>query len=104
MLTTIQITAEAGKFQEMLVDMLVQIGDVVPRFQIYERLYRNHERLLVALSKVYFDILLFCTRTKDFFLNAKQSMSMLLLLGSGRGLLLHSSVEHSPQRSLEALP
>jgi hypothetical protein len=57
------------------VDMLAQIGDILPRFRIYERLYHNHERLLVALSKAYLDVIHFCTRTKDFFLNAKRSMS-----------------------------
>lgn len=55
--------------------MLAQIGDILPRFRVYERLYHNHERLLVALSRSYLDILRFCTRTKDFFLNAKHSMS-----------------------------
>jgi hypothetical protein len=55
--------------------MLARIGDVLPRFRIYERLYKDHERLLVALSHAYLDILRFCVRTKDFFLNAKRSMS-----------------------------
>jgi hypothetical protein len=55
--------------------MLARIGDVLPRFRIYERLYKDHERLLVALSHAYLDILRFCVRTKDFFLNTKRSMS-----------------------------
>jgi hypothetical protein len=55
--------------------MLAQIGDVLPRFRIYERLYHDHERLLVALSRAWLDIIHFCTRTKDFFLNANRSMS-----------------------------
>jgi len=71
----VQIAGEAGRFQEKLVDMLAQIGDVLPRFRIYENLYRDHERLLVALSRAYLDILQFCVHTKDFFLGAKRSMS-----------------------------
>ncbi len=67
------MAAEAAKFQESLVDMLAQIGDVLPRFRIYERLFKNHERLLVALSAAYLDVLQFCVDSKDFFLKARKS-------------------------------
>jgi hypothetical protein len=70
----------------MLVEMLAQIGDVIPLFRIYERLFGNHERLLIALSQVYFDVLGFCTRVKDFFLQAKQSMSASVLQSSSSQL------------------
>ena len=70
-----QIAAEAAKFQESLVDMLAQIGDVLPRFRIYERLFKNHERLLVALSAGYLDILRFCIASKDLFVKARKSKS-----------------------------
>ena len=69
------IAAEAAKFQESLVDMLAQIGDVLPRFRIYERLFKNHERLLVALSAGYLDILRFCIASKDLFVKARKSKS-----------------------------
>ncbi|KAF2825246.1 hypothetical protein CC86DRAFT_407469 [Ophiobolus disseminans] len=70
----LHIAGEAGKFQDRLVDMLAQIGDVLPRFRIYGSIYRDHERLLVALSKGYLDILKFCVHVKEFFLNAKRSI------------------------------
>ncbi|KAF2679822.1 hypothetical protein K458DRAFT_313422 [Lentithecium fluviatile CBS 122367] len=69
----IQIVSEAGKFQEKMVDMLAQIGDVLPRFGIFQRLFSNHERLLAALAEVYLDVLQFCVRAKDFFVHARKS-------------------------------
>ena len=55
--------------------MLAQIGDVLPRFRIYEKLFKNHERLLVALSASYLDILRFCIASKDLFVKARKSKS-----------------------------
>jgi hypothetical protein len=54
-----QIAGEAGKFEERIVDMLAKIGDVLPRFRRYEALFRNYERLLVALSSAFLDLLRF---------------------------------------------
>ncbi|KAF1998479.1 hypothetical protein P154DRAFT_439146 [Amniculicola lignicola CBS 123094] len=70
----LHIAQEAGKFQEKIVDMFARIGDVLPRFQIYEKLFRTHERLLAALSMAYLDILGFCISAKDFFLRAKDAL------------------------------
>ncbi|CAO2647534.1 Nn.00g084560.m01.CDS01 [Neocucurbitaria sp. VM-36] len=70
----LHIAGEAGKFQERLVGMLAQIGDALPRYRIYQVLFANHERLLLALSDAYLNILKFCVSTKDFFLQAKRSM------------------------------
>lgn len=72
-----QVAAEATKFQESLVDMLAQIGDVLPRFRIYEGLFKAHERLRRALLEAYLDVLQFCIATKDFFNRAKKSRSRL---------------------------
>lgn len=55
--------------------MLAQIGDVLPRFRIYETLFSNHERLLAALSDAFLDVLSFCITTKEFFTRAKKSKS-----------------------------
>jgi hypothetical protein len=57
------------------VDMLAQIGDILPRFRVYERLFKNHERLLVALSAIYLDVLRFCVASKDLFVKARRSRS-----------------------------
>ena len=54
--------------------MLAQIGDVVPRFKIYERLYPSHARLTQALSAAYFDVLEFCTAVKRVFKRAKRNV------------------------------
>jgi len=69
------MASAAGKFQEMLVEMLAQIGGVLPRFRLLQKLFSNHERLLAALAEVYLDVLLFCVRAKEFFLRAKKSFS-----------------------------
>jgi hypothetical protein len=70
-----QIAGEAGKFQERLTDMLAQIGDVLPRFHIYQIVFSNHEKLLLALSDAFLDVLNFCVITKDFFTTSRKSLS-----------------------------
>ena len=47
--------------------MFSRIGDVLPRFRIFERLFPNHERLIQALSVAYVDIIKFCSNAKDVF-------------------------------------
>jgi hypothetical protein len=70
-----QIAREAGKFQEKLVEMLASIGDALPRFQIYQIIFHNHERLLSALSDVYLDVIQFCVKAKEFFSSARGRLS-----------------------------
>jgi hypothetical protein len=53
--------------------MFSRIGDVLPRFRVYERLFPEHERLLAALTKSYLDIIIFCVDAKDIFGRAKRS-------------------------------
>ena len=71
--------------------MLAQIGDVLPRFRIYERLFKNHERLLVALSAVYLDVLRFCSASKDLFVKARKSKSRWSVKLLAEVLILSSS-------------
>ena len=47
--------------------MFARIGDVLPRFQVYEKLFRNHERLIHALCVAYVDIIVFCSDAKAVF-------------------------------------
>ena len=47
--------------------MFARIGDVLPQFQVYERLFPNHERLTHALSVAYVDIIIFCSDAKAVF-------------------------------------
>ncbi|KAF1829093.1 hypothetical protein BDW02DRAFT_602854 [Decorospora gaudefroyi] len=79
----LHIAGEAEKFQERLTDMLAQIGDVLPRFRIYQTMFRNHERLLVALSDAFLDVLRFCVLTKDFFTKSKRSLIPLSIVLKG---------------------
>ena len=55
--------------------MLSSIGDILPRFRIYERLFSNHELLIQALSKVYVDIISFCAEVKRVFRDGQRATS-----------------------------
>ena len=68
-----QLAREFGKFFDKLLDMLTQIGDVLPRFEIFERLFGRHELVVEALSDVYVDIVTFCADTKEVFRKGKRS-------------------------------
>ena len=54
--------------------MLNQIGDVVPRFQVYERLFGHHTLVVKALSDAYVDIIAFCADAKSVFRKGKQQI------------------------------
>ena len=47
--------------------MFSRIGDVLPRFKVFEQLFRNHERVVQALSIAYIDVIKFCSSAKDVF-------------------------------------
>ncbi|KAI8931644.1 hypothetical protein NX059_011294 [Plenodomus lindquistii] len=79
----LHIAREAGKFQDSIIDMLGQIGDAIPRFRIYETLFKNHDRLALVLSTAYLDIVLFCVTIKDFFSQARKSRIPLAIVLKG---------------------
>ncbi|EPS38865.1 hypothetical protein H072_7365 [Dactylellina haptotyla CBS 200.50] len=62
-----------GKYHEKLMDMFERIGDVLPRFSSYAKLFPNEAYLLHALSLVYIDILEFCTAAKQVFLKGRDA-------------------------------
>jgi hypothetical protein len=68
-----QLARGFGRYFEKLVDMFSRIGEVLPRFRVYERLFPEHERLLAALTKSYLDIIIFCLDAKEIFGRAKRS-------------------------------
>ena len=70
-----QIAHEFGKYFDKLVEMFARIGDVLPRFRTYERLFSNHESLIQALSMAYLDIITFCTNAKAVFRRGQRSSS-----------------------------
>lgn len=45
--------------------MFERIGDALPRFNVVERLFAEHDAVLAALSNAYVDILRFCIKAKD---------------------------------------
>ena len=61
-----------GKYFEKLVDMLARIGDILPRFRVYEALFSSHERLVQALSASYLGILKFSVDAKAVFRRGKK--------------------------------
>lgn len=69
----VQIAGEFGKYFEKLVDMFERIGDVLPRFRVYEKLFSSHERLVQALSVAYLDVLIFCSKCKAVFRHGQRS-------------------------------
>ncbi|KAH6629410.1 hypothetical protein C7974DRAFT_185964 [Boeremia exigua] len=79
----IHIAGEAAKFQEQLIEMLSEIGEELPRYCVLQKVYSNHEALLVAISSVYLEVLQFCVATKEFFLRARRSKLPLSIVLSG---------------------
>ncbi|KAF8534964.1 hypothetical protein BDD12DRAFT_894585 [Trichophaea hybrida] len=77
----LQIANELSIYFDMLVDMLVQIGDVLPRFRDYEELFPNHQRLLYYISNAYLDIIKFCTQAKSVFKKSNKAISARILFG-----------------------
>ena len=67
--------------------MFARIGDVLPRFRTYERLFSNHERLVEALSVAYLDIIMFCTNAKAVFRHGQRAPSRSSEAKEGSALL-----------------
>lgn len=61
--------------------MFSRIGDVLPRFQVFEKLFPNHERLVHALSVAYVDIIGFCSDAKAVFRRGQRSSLTSLKVG-----------------------
>ncbi|KAL8778333.1 MAG: hypothetical protein Q9213_007463 [Squamulea squamosa] len=74
----LHLAREFGEYFERIVEMFVRIGDLLPRFRVYENLFPSHERLVHALSFAYVDVLIFCTEAKAVF--RRSSLSMLFKL------------------------
>jgi hypothetical protein len=53
--------------------MFTRIGDILPRCQVYQSLFPNHERLLQAISMAYLDVIEFCMDAKATFRKLKVS-------------------------------
>ena len=58
--------------------MFNRISDVLPRLRAYEHVFPNYERLVQAMSVVYYDVLDFCIDAKKVFRRGKRSLLKLL--------------------------
>lgn len=56
---------------EKVVDMFTRIGEVLPNFRVYQRIFEGHLTLFNALSEVYLDVITFCLEAKKVFSKAK---------------------------------
>ena len=77
----LHLAREFGKYFDRIVEMLARIGDVLPRFRLYEEMYPNHERLIQTLSATYVDIIAFCTKSKAVFHHGQRSRLTNLSIG-----------------------
>lgn len=57
--------------------MFVRIGDLLPQFRVYEKLFPSPERLVQALSLAYVDIITFCAHAKAIFRYGQRNSGML---------------------------
>lgn len=62
-----KMARSVGKYFEKVAEMFGQIGDALPLFQYYERLFPNHQCLHAVLAKVYLDIIIFRVDAKPIF-------------------------------------
>ena len=83
--------------------MFSRISDVLPRLQVYERLYADNEHLVQAISDVYFDILNFCTDAKEVFRHPKRSIFRLSWKGFERQFGSHLESFRKHKRKVEDL-
>ncbi|KAF2401895.1 hypothetical protein EJ06DRAFT_366716 [Trichodelitschia bisporula] len=61
------------KYYDKIVDMYARIGDNLPRFLVYEHLFRSHNRVLTALTEAYLDIIRFSTEAIKIFQDSKEA-------------------------------
>ncbi|KAE9368038.1 hypothetical protein N431DRAFT_494895 [Stipitochalara longipes BDJ] len=69
------VAGSYSKFYDKIVDTLGRIGDILPRFRDYERIYngQKHRRLYQALSNAYLDIIVLCTEFRKSIREQKNS-------------------------------
>ena len=68
-----QLAREAGQYFERISTMFIDIGELLPRLHVYERLFPKHERLVQALSVIYCDLIQFCSDAKHALRRVKRS-------------------------------
>jgi hypothetical protein len=59
--------------------MFAHIGDNLPRFRVFQKLFSRHERLLASISNAYLDVIAFCVEVKELFIKARKTSSICFL-------------------------
>jgi len=79
------------KYYNRIVDVLGRIGDLLPRFKDYGRIFdlKKHPRLRLALSEIYFDIIKLCIKFREIL----QSQTRVSLKRFSKPLLLDVQYE-----------
>ncbi|MDI1487058.1 MAG: hypothetical protein OHK93_006321 [Ramalina farinacea] len=67
------LASEAGQYFERISSMFVEIGELLPRLHVYEKLFPTHERLVQALIVIYCDLIHFCSNAKHALRRVKRS-------------------------------
>ena len=70
-----QIARQCGEYFDKIVNMFNQIGNLLPQLRDYQKLFESHERLALAITASYVDILEFCADAKAVFRNARDRSS-----------------------------
>ncbi|PMD21213.1 hypothetical protein NA56DRAFT_572794 [Hyaloscypha hepaticicola] len=75
------VASSYSKFYDKIVDTLGRIGDILPRFRDYERIYngQKHQRLTQALSNTYLEIITLCSEFRKTIRGQKNSKVRRLL-------------------------
>ncbi|TVY59373.1 hypothetical protein LCER1_G001100 [Lachnellula cervina] len=57
------IASSHAKFYSRILDVFSRIGDILPRFRDYQRIFngKKHQRFTLSMSKAYLDIITLCT-------------------------------------------
>lgn len=89
-----QLAKDYESYFSKLTDMLQQIGDTLPRFQAYEKLFQSHAPLQEALLSMYAEVISFVASAKNVF--SKSSFRLF-------ARVLWKSFDQTFQRSLSEL-
>ncbi|KAK8430558.1 hypothetical protein IWX49DRAFT_636079 [Phyllosticta citricarpa] len=68
----IHMAQEVDQYFEQLIEMLSQIGTILPQFRDYHRLFPQFDRLMLALSENLANILTFCYKVKVHFADSEK--------------------------------
>ena len=71
----LSIVQNFEKYCDKIVDILVRIGDILPRLREYQALFADDHGLFETLTNTYLVVLHFCCDVKSLFLESSRSMN-----------------------------